>query len=254
MTRVHYGAPSLALPISGQEAPAYVGSPNMSVGSPNVSMGSPNHMGSPSKEKRRVWTEEEDQIVAHHVATVGAAKWPKCAAQLIGRTGKNCRERWHNQLNPDIKPSTKEPWTEEEDRIILAAQQKFGNKWTYIAKLLPGRTDNAIKNHWNSTMRRRIMQYGIDGYFAGFKREVQNGHQSPMGDQGRMENGHVANGHVDHGLIANGHLDSVRMENGHLANGYTEQNGYSDHGNPNIQEFAEPHDTEHPLGDIHLLG
>lgn len=74
---------------------------------------------------------------------VGNVKWSEIANQLPGRIGKQCRERWFNHLDPGIN---KGDWSEEENLFLFRAQQQFGNRWCDIAKSLPGRTENAVKN------------------------------------------------------------------------------------------------------------
>ncbi|KAG2592855.1 hypothetical protein PVAP13_5NG582600 [Panicum virgatum] len=109
------------------------------------------------------WTQEEDDKIIDLVRKYGPTKWSIIAKSLPGRIGKQCRERWHNHLNPEIR---KDAWTPEEERALINAHRVYGNKWAEIAKALPGRTDNSIKNHWNSSLRKKLDVYGTNSVLA----------------------------------------------------------------------------------------
>ncbi|XP_014753766.1 transcription factor MYB3R-1 isoform X2 [Brachypodium distachyon] len=109
------------------------------------------------------WSKEEDEVIVDMVRKYGPKKWSTIAQALPGRIGKQCRERWHNHLNPGIN---KEAWTQEEEIILIHAHRMYGNKWAELTKFLPGRTDNSIKNHWNSSVKKKIDSYTSSGLLA----------------------------------------------------------------------------------------
>jgi len=101
--------------------------------------------------KKNAWTSEEDAMLTRIVAHEGAGHWTKVAGFLPGRMGRQCRERWFNHLAPNVK---KGDWTAEEDKKIIEAVRDHGTKWSTIQKLLPGRSDNSIKNRYYSAIRK----------------------------------------------------------------------------------------------------
>nr|QOJ53933.1 MYB transcription factor [Panax notoginseng]ULR56996.1 MYB transcription factor [Panax notoginseng] len=106
------------------------------------------------------WTKEEDQRLINYIRLHGEGCWrslPKSAGLL--RCGKSCRLRWINYLRPDLKRGN---FTEEEDELIIKLHSLLGNKWSLIAGRLPGRTDNEIKNYWNTHIKRKLISRGLD--------------------------------------------------------------------------------------------
>ena len=119
----------------------------------------------PEQEKRKEcklpWREDEDLYLQQQVGKFQCRNWNAIAGALnemfpmLQRTGKQCRERWHNQIDPQI---SQRPWLEMEENVFLKAHKTLGNKWSEIAKLFPGRKNNRLKNHFYSLMRKVMGQ------------------------------------------------------------------------------------------------
>ena len=107
-----------------------------------------------SRIKKKPWTPEEDEHLVSLVNKYGAEKWSIISSYLCDREGKQCRERWHNHLNPNISKSL---WTSEEEWHLYMLHALYGNSWSLLSKSIIGRTDNNIKNHWNSSMHNKIV-------------------------------------------------------------------------------------------------
>ncbi|KAI3448422.1 hypothetical protein Pfo_005087 [Paulownia fortunei] len=112
------------------------------------------------KLRKGLWSPEEDEKLMKHITRYGHGCWssvPKLAG--LQRCGKSCRLRWINYLRPDLKRGT---FSLEEENLIIELHAVLGNRWSQIAAQLPGRTDNEIKNLWNSSIKKKLRQKGID--------------------------------------------------------------------------------------------
>ncbi|CAL5061483.1 unnamed protein product [Urochloa decumbens] len=110
--------------------------------------------GAAAKKDRHIvsWSAEEDSVLRAQIALHGTDNWTIIAAQFKDKTARQCRRRWYNYLNSECK---KGGWSREEDMLLCEAQKLLGNRWTEIAKVVSGRTDNAVKNRFSTLCKRR---------------------------------------------------------------------------------------------------
>ncbi|XP_055826373.1 transcription factor MYB35 [Solanum dulcamara] len=110
--------------------------------------------------KRGPWTAEEDAKILAYVATHGIGNWTLVPQKAgLNRCGKSCRLRWTNYLRPDLKHDN---FTPQEEDCILELHKTIGSRWSLIAKQLPGRTDNDVKNYWNTKLKKKLVTMGVD--------------------------------------------------------------------------------------------
>ncbi|KAK8942186.1 Transcription factor MYB86 [Platanthera guangdongensis] len=112
------------------------------------------------KVKRGLWSPEEDEKLVNYITTHGYGCWSEVPGKAgLQRCGKSCRLRWINYLRPDIRRGR---FSVEEEKLIINLHAVVGNRWAHIASHLPGRTDNEIKNYWNSWIKKKIIRKPIN--------------------------------------------------------------------------------------------
>ncbi|XP_027367531.1 transcription factor MYB61 [Abrus precatorius] len=132
------------------------------------------------KLRKGLWSPEEDEKLLRHITKYGHGCWSSVPKQAgLQRCGKSCRLRWINYLRPDLKRGT---FSQEEENLIIELHAVLGNRWSQIAAQLPGRTDNEIKNLWNSCLKKKLRQKGIDPVTHKPLSQVENGE-----DDGRSQ-------------------------------------------------------------------
>ncbi|CAE6190482.1 unnamed protein product [Arabidopsis arenosa] len=147
--------------------------------------------------KKGPWLQEEDDKLTAYINENGYGNWrslPKLAG--LNRCGKSCRLRWMNYLRPDIRRGK---FSDEEESTIVRLHALLGNKWSKIACHLPGRTDNEIKNYWNTHMRKKLMQMGIDP----MTHEPRTNDLSPILDLSQMLAAAINNGQFGNNNVFN---------------------------------------------------
>ncbi|KAI4388915.1 hypothetical protein MLD38_001203 [Melastoma candidum] len=135
--------------------------------------------------KKGPWTAEEDRKLIAFLLTNGQCCWravPKLAGLL--RCGKSCRLRWTNYLRPDLKRGL---LSESEEKLVIDLHSQLGNRWSKIASHMPGRTDNEIKNHWNTHIKKKLRKMGIDPMTHKPIHDVQNQQQQQEEEEEREE-------------------------------------------------------------------
>ncbi|KAM3762678.1 hypothetical protein ACB098_01G364800 [Castanea mollissima] len=111
-------------------------------------------MESKNEQRKGSWTVEEDRILMDYIRVYGKGRWDRIAKSTgLKRCGKSCRLRWMNYLSPDVKRGD---FSEEEEDLIIRLHNLLGNRWSLIAGRVPGRTDNQIKNHWNTHLCKKL--------------------------------------------------------------------------------------------------
>ncbi|KAK1359503.1 MYB transcription factor EOBII [Heracleum sosnowskyi] len=143
------------------------------------------------------WTMEEDLILINYIANHGEGVWNSLAKSAgLKRTGKSCRLRWLNYLRPDVRRGNITP---EEQLLIMELHAKWGNRWSKIAKHLPGRTDNEIKNFWRTRIQKHMKQADQQNFSTG---QSSNSEHIMWNNDNQASSSHLTCGapHQDHAM------------------------------------------------------